>query len=810
MIMACGTGKTLTTLWIMEALEADRTLVLVPSLSLLAQTFAEWAANATVPFSPLLVCSDPTVRGQDEWVSTVTEIGFPVTTDPIEIAGFLGRRGRRIVFSTYQSSPRIADAYALGRVDRFDLVIADEAHRTAGPDSSDFATILDDDRIRTRKRLFTTATPRVFTGRVKREAEEADLEIASMDDENAYGPVIHRLTFGEAISRDLLSNYQVLIMGVDDTTIAEQIDEGRIVEVEGVDVDDARTLAAHVGLAKAMRRFDLRRTITFHGLKKRAKDFASAFPAILEWMPSDHAPSGRVWARHVAGDMPTNTRTARIKRLKAVESDERGLLSNVRCLAEGVDVPALDAVAFIDPKGSQTVIVQAVGRAIRKADDKTISTIVLPVFIEDDDDPDSILKSSVFRPVWSVLRALRDHDEVLADELDQIRRAMGRRTASVDRPPKILVDVPDRLSEAFVEALNTRIVEATTERWEWWYGMLERWIESTGSAYVPKHADVDGHRLGAWTGTQRDEHQRGTLRVNRFTKLDALRPMGWRWNFYEAAFEEGYQHARKATDTLGTADIAADYVDPDDGYRTGQWVSRVRRQCDRLSAEQIAILENLEGWMWDPLADSWRTGYAHLVEYVDTHGDALVPQRYRSPDGFRLGSWVNNQRNWYRDPDREMPADRVQALNDRRGWSWNPEADRWEDAFALLERFVDREGHARVKQRHDEDGFRLGAWVATQRKAFKSGDLDPGRARRLLDLPGWAWDHHQAVWDEKYEALIRFEGREGHCQVPQRHKDGDVTLGLWVMVQRRERDNMPDDRRNRLEAIRTWTWEATR
>ena len=169
-----------------------------------------------------------------------------------------------MVFATYQSSPRIAEAYRLGRVPGFDLVIADEAHRCAGRVSSDFATVLDSDAIPARRRLFMTATPRFFTGRVVKEAKEADFEVASMDDESRFGPVFHRLGFAEAIERELLTDYQVVIVGVDDATYLDWAQRGRFVTIDGTKVTDARTLAGQIGLAKAMRRYDLRRTISFH------------------------------------------------------------------------------------------------------------------------------------------------------------------------------------------------------------------------------------------------------------------------------------------------------------------------------------------------------------------------------------------------------------------------------------------------------------------------------------------------------------------------------------------------------------------
>jgi predicted helicase len=284
MIMACGTGKTLTALFIAQRLAAKRTLVLVPSLSLLTDTLREWTANDE-DFEFLPVCSDDTVTGTDAAVSSTADLGFPVTTDPQDIATFLRRRSvSKVVFATYQSSPRIAEAYRLGRVPIFDLVVADEAHRCAGRVSSEFATVLNAEAIPARKRLFMTATPRFFTGRVVQEAKEADFEVASMDDGSRFGPVFHRLGFAEAIERELLTDYQVVVVGVDDATYLDWAQRGRFVTIDGTKVTDARTLAGQIGLAKAMRRYDLRRTISFHSRVSGARQFASSMPQLIDWM----------------------------------------------------------------------------------------------------------------------------------------------------------------------------------------------------------------------------------------------------------------------------------------------------------------------------------------------------------------------------------------------------------------------------------------------------------------------------------------------------------------------------------------------
>ena len=322
--MACGTGKTLVGLWAAERLDAKRTLVLLPSIALLDQTLREWTANASEPFARLAVCSDETVAGADQFVSHTAELGLPVTTDAAQIAAFLGSSGgRHVVFSTYQSSPQIAAAFTED-MPGFDLAIADEAHRCAGRAGTEFTTILDPEKIPSRRRLFMTATPRYYTPRLRDEAKQLDVEVASMDDEQTFGPVLHRLTFGEAIGRDLLSDYQVAVIGVTDSEYRRWAEQGEFVTTDGERITDARSLAGQIGLAEAMRKYDLRRIVSFHGRVKQAANFANELPAVIAWLPHDAQPAGQLWAEHVSGKMSSGKRRVRLRHLGALAEGHLG------------------------------------------------------------------------------------------------------------------------------------------------------------------------------------------------------------------------------------------------------------------------------------------------------------------------------------------------------------------------------------------------------------------------------------------------------------------------------------------------------
>ncbi|BBY41780.1 DEAD/DEAH box helicase [Mycolicibacterium celeriflavum] len=803
LIMACGTGKTLTSLFIREKLGAERVLVLVPSLSLLKQTLRVWMVNRRTDFDILPVCSDVTVsRDEDAIVAHTSDLGVPVTTDPEDIARFLRRRGPRVVFGTYQSSPQVAAAFAMGGVPTIDLVLADEAHRCAGPVSSDFATVLDGSRIKARRRLFMTATPRYFTGRVLKAAQEAEYEYASMDDEATFGPVLHKLGFGAAIERRLLTDYQVSIVGVDDATYREWAERGTLVRIDESKVTDAATLAGQIGLAKAMRKYGLRRTISFHSRVKRAKEFAATLPEVVEWMPAGQRPKGKPWCAYTSGEMNAGVRGRLIQQLGAIGDGEYGLLTNARCLAEGVDVPTLDGVAFIDPRRSEVDIVQAVGRAIRKSDEKKVGTIVIPVFVDTEADPEVALDSSVFKPVWDVVRALRAHDDELGRQLDELRRELGRKGGRPRLPDKIHVDLPNAIGRDFSNAFDARLVEETSAPWEFWYGLLEQFTNEHGHARVPRGYSSDGYKLDNWVTNQRAFRRRGVLSEERQQRLEQL--PGWAWDPHDEQWEQTFRSLREFVAANGHARVSRSHD------QLGAWVQAQRQKFAKgtLESDRQRRLESLAGWTWDPHDYQWETGFALLVKYVRAHRNARVPRSYRVDD-FNLGWWVSTQRQKF--GKGSLDGDRRRRLEAIAGWSWDPFVEQWEEGFAHLADYVGVHGNARVPSGGTYEGFPLGRWVSRQRVAHSKGELSTDRTARLESLSGWAWDDIAARWEEGFNHLLAYVAERGSARVPFSYRSPDgLRLGQWINVQRNAyaAGTLTDDRRERLEQLKGWSWNT--
>ena len=807
LIMACGTGKTLTSLWVKENLECEVTLVLVPSLSLLSQTLREWTANTSIPFKWLCVCSDATVANQDdEWVTHTSDIGVPVTGDVKEIKSFLRTGGSKVIFSTYQSSPLIAEAQKDRKIPAFNLVLADEAHRCAGKVSEAFGCVLDPKRIRADKLLFMTATPRILSGETKTAAEGRDIEVASMDDSAVFGDVLHKFTFSQAIEEGRLSDYRVEIVVVNDPLIKSQIQNRDLLRTSnGIELD-AQTLASHIALAKATKKYDLRRVISFHGRVAGAKQFAADHTEVLGWVRKADRPSGTTTADYVSGDMSSGDRNTKLNRLRHLEPDERGILSNARCLSEGVDVPSLDGVAFIDPRTSQVDIVQAVGRAIRKSEGKTHGTIIIPVFIDDGENEEEALEASSFKPIWDVVNALKSHDDDLAQELDQLRISLGR-SEVIGRGglQKIVFDLPKFCSQSFADGLRTRLVERTTSSWMFWYGLLQEFVKKNGSARVlMTFKTKDGFTLGSWVITQRAK--KDSLSAERRNLLESSCE-DWSWDVFTDKWNEAFAHLQEFVKQNGSARVPKPFKTKG-GFALGGWVRHQRHIMDSLSTERRKLLEtSCKDWSWNARTDQWDEGFEQLKQYVKKNGSTRVPQSFETKDGFTLGNWVGKQRA----KKDSLSAERRNLLESScKDWSWDARTDQWNENFERLREFVKKNGSAMVPSSFKaKGGFRLGSWVVVQRH---NKDSLSAERRNLLEslCKDWSWDALADQWNESFEQLKQYVKKNGSARVPQRFKTkGGFRLGSWVVVQRHRKDSLSAERRNLLESsCKDWSWDA--
>ena len=454
LLMACGTGKTFTSLKIAEEMagRGKRVLFLVPSLALLSQTLTEWTQESEIRLQSFAVCSDSDVgkkrKKDDDTVQTfVHELQYPATTDAQRLAVEMTKRHdgehMSVVFATYHSIDVVHRAQKDHDLPEFDLIVCDEAHRTTGAkfegeDESHFVRVHDQGYVRAKKRLYMTATPRIFGDVAKATAERDNVVLCSMDDESLYGPRLYTLTFSEAVKRGLLVDYKVVVLAVEEKHVNRRLQLLLADENNALRVDDASKI---IGCWKALSKKGLaeellgdhapmKRAVAFCQVIERqkgakvhkvsSKHIAEMFQAVVDaYQESENEedagaePRLRCEAAHVDGSMNASEKEAKIAWLKADTADDTcRILSNVRCLSEGVDVPALDAVLFLTPRNSQIDVVQSVGRVMRNAPGKKRGYIVLPVVIPAGVEPhDALNDNQTYRVVWQVLQALRSHDD---------------------------------------------------------------------------------------------------------------------------------------------------------------------------------------------------------------------------------------------------------------------------------------------------------------------------------------------------------------------------------------------------------------
>ena len=513
LIMACGTGKTFAALRIAERMvgTGGTCLYMVPSIALMQQTLREWANQKRIPHSYVGICSDVRAGRLAEDID-VFELELPVTTDLEMIATALSASpgdSMRVVFCTYQSIELIVEAQKNSQSEDFDLVICDEAHRTTGvekpgDDLSPFVQVHDSALVQAKKRLYMTATPRLYTEASKKKAADKSVDIFSMDDDEVFGPEFHRLDFGQAVDLGLLSDYKVLVLHISQNLAARLVTKG-FDTAEGADwdpklkrltVDDAARIAGcWTGLLdpeKAAPASDyrelqfpkLKRAIAFNSRIRTSKTIQDYFGLVANAVTPDRI--GQIEVRHVDGTDNALNRVRELDWLREGSESQCRILTNAQCLSEGVDVPALDAVLFMNPRRSHVDIVQAVGRVMRKSEGKDFGYILLPVVVGATQDLGDVIDSTGYQTVWEVLRALRSHDGRLDVEINQIdlnkRLPPKIRVVGVDEDPDdefVVVDTEIGMEQlrfgVLPDAIYAAIVDKVGDRQYW-----DKWARDIG------------------------------------------------------------------------------------------------------------------------------------------------------------------------------------------------------------------------------------------------------------------------------------------------------------------------------------------
>ncbi|MFD8998675.1 DEAD/DEAH box helicase [Streptomyces abikoensis] len=749
-IAATGSGKTLIAAEAARKLGAQRVLVLVPTLDLLAQTVAAWREDGRTG-AVIGVCS---LRAEDS-------DGVPCTTDPAELVAWVQGLGRVTVFATYASVGlgilQRAHAQGLGV---WDLMVVDEAHRTSGDAGKPWAAVHDQTRIPAVRRLYTTATARVWEAAGGGRGEEPRL-IASMDpDSPVFGPVAFKLTLSEAVSRGLVAPYQVVCVDITDP----ELHEAHQVAGPGSDaVRGARLAALQAGVLTAVAQEGLRKVLAFHSKVTEAEAMAAgvagAARRLWEDDPRRFPRPERVWAAWLCGEHPPGHRRAVLEEFASDVLESEGelwpaalrVLSSVKVLGEGVDTANCDSVAFCDARGSMIDIVQMVGRALRmKPGEGKIASLIVPVFLAPGESPDEMLTSPAYGTLAKILEALRAHDtdtiEALADprvrsgsyepgeEAEEAgeggqERPEGERGPSAPARELLKFSTP-RDPALLARFVKLRVIEPENAFWRRGIEACVRYVKEIGAAQLrvpygfvtPPEWSPAGFPLGTWLADQRRFNKAGRLAPARVAELDRL---GMVWSHQDVAFEEGLAAAR------AWAAVHGHFLPPATavwgGYPVGTWAKNMRtaaRLADTIAerreaglpvassakalteARREALDEIDPGW-----CPAWDTGWQRCFRLTQAHveGGGAVPVVAGEVivQGEDLGRWVMACRLGWDDllPVQQWMIENVLGLTpaeEHERPMKRTQEDKWALNLRAARQFHAREGHLNVPRKHIE------------------------------------------------------------------------------------------------------------
>ncbi len=815
-LMACGSGKTLVALWVAERLGARTVLILLPSLALVRQTLHEWLHETSWPDVQFLcVCSDPTVQTEeDSLLVRPSDLDFAVTTQSADVRHFLERETSsvRLVFSTYQSSQVVAAA--IQGLPPFDLGVFDEAHKTAGREGARFALALKDENLPIARRLFLTATPRHYDVARKDKFGESKV-VFSMDAAEVYGPVVHRLPFSTAAKAGIITDYKVIISVVTSEMVTDEALRLGVVLVEGDEVK-ARQVANQIALKSAIEKYGVSKVFTFHSKVNSAKSFTSRGPEGV----GTHLEGFQ--CAHIEGAMSTVYRERLLREFAAAP---QAILSNARCLTEGVDVPAVDMVAFLSPKRSLVDIVQATGRAMRLSPKtgKQFGYVLVPLYVEKargESIEEAVLRSN-FDEVWRVLQGLKEQDDLLAQIIAEMRIERGRTGGFDDSRLRERLDLlgPELSLETLRRTITAACLDAIGEQWFERYGQLVAYKQQYGNCDMPARWDAN-QKLATWVVDQRVRKRDANLEPE---KIELLNRIGFNWNPRETNWRSTYLELVKYQKRFGHCRVPQNWKE---NNSLAHWVKAQRMDYanGELHGDRVVLLEKI-GFDWKVDRSTWEQRFSDLCAYKERFGNTRVPVKW--PENRLLGSWVVRQRHLHR--KKRLSSELIERL-DSIGFDWDGRVDQrahvrpsanldaqWRTMFDRFKAYAELNGAASVRV-VDEETKKLNRWMLYQRQAMKKGELSEKRVNELNSI-GFAWQAPSRAsfsdgfstahsWGEMYHKLSDFFTLHGHVNVPDDWA-ASPDLPRWIRLQRiyKQRHRLKPDQIQQLEQL-GFAWNA--
>ena len=752
LILPCGAGKTLTALWIKEKLDCRNTLVLVPSLALLRQIKNDWAKQRRTSYRYICVCSETDIDKDsiDTLVTHTYEIDVHVTTNPEQISSFLKKDYQeKVIFSTYHSLQSVADAIS-GSGFEFDFIFCDEAHKTAGVGQNRFSLVHDNDIIPSKRRLYATATPRIVKESLKKKLGD-DLKFAyDMNDPETFGYEFHRMTFKEAIEIGILVDYQIIAIGVNSDELKTYIENRHYVDSHAT-IDE---IANNYALEHVMEKYNAKHAITFHSRVKLAEEFVNRHSKLFK----------AVNTYSVNGDQTTSYRNIVLDDFK---HSTKAVISNARCLTEGVDVPTIDLVYFSDPKNSKVDIVQAVGRALRKKDGKKKGFVVIPIYHTRHDDVESSISESSFKNLLQVIRSLCEQDERLQDEINSLAFGKGKRkTNRIDFTNTVFSEEQDIiLLEGFEEKLKNslfdQIIEKTSNNWDIWYLQFKEFVDTNNGRYPTEEENIELYR---WVAQQRNRKKNNTLKNEEIRKLNEV---NFVWDMHEWKWDSMYSQLVAYSKENEFEPYKENNAELASWYRTQLNLLSV----GKLREDRIPKIKAIK-FKGPANRNKWIPQYEELVRFRNENPDRWPQYDRENPDSpeNKLNVFCQTIRKRYREDDLgDYWFEKMVEID----FNFEGKTDNWTKYYEEVKSIISDRNTISIA----EIGDNVYSWIIRHKKLYESGELSKYQSEKVSELN---LNRFFETWDETFSKVEKWV--QDNDKVPTRNTNKD--LHSWLYSQR--------------------------
>lgn len=771
LILPCGAGKTLTSLWIKEELKSQKTLILVPSLALLRQIKNEWSKQRKTIYEYLCVCSETDIDGdnQDSILTHTYEIGGNVTTNPEEINLFLSLGlGEKVIFSTYQSLPVIVESLKNTEIN-FDFVFCDEAHKTAGISKGVFGIIHDNTKIPAKKRLYATATPRIVKESLKKKLGDDLKYTHDMNDPKTFGEEFFRMSFKDAIDEDILVDYKIIAIGVNDKQLSSYLKERRYVD-NNISIDE---VANNYALDFVMSKYSANHALTFHSRVNLAKDFSSRHSKLFETTNSFS----------VDGTQATSIRNQILHEFK---SSNKAIISNARCLTEGVDVPTIDLVYFSDPKNSKVDIIQAVGRALRKKEGKKQGYIVVPIYHTSHGEVENSISEGSFKNLLQVIRSLCEQDERLQDEINSIAFGKGKKgSKKID----ILTSFDEEIEtlnligfeQNLRKSLFDQIIYKTSNNWDIWFLELKNHLELNND-YPSKNENAN---LYAWVAQQRNRKNNNSLKLEELRKLNSI---DFAWDIVKWKWDRMFEQFKSYSEV----NTFAPYKDFDNADLVNWYKTQVAFSNDKkhTNSEQVIKFQNINSkFLGSGSRKKWIPLYEDLVKWrsINPNNWPQYQRDNKDSEESKLNVFCQIIRKRFRENDLENYwYDKFTSL----GFNFEGHSENWNVYFDRYEKIVLEKNSISVQ----DIGENAYGWITLQLKKDKLGTLDKSKSEKLNSLYKFF-----ETWEQTFEKLKNWQIESGKSPTRLNHQ----AFYGWITSQktRYKKGNLSEEQIKNLKSI---------